>query len=51
MIYQIPRSCATKKSTQPFGEDETSTSSIDDLIIDTISEIQQPITTIDELET
>ena len=46
IICQIPRSRATHRTTQPFGEDDTLTSSIDDLIIDTISEIRQSIATI-----
>ena len=49
-IYQIPRCRATQKQTQSYDEDDTLTSSIDDIIIDTISEIRQPIATIAELE-
>jgi hypothetical protein len=51
IIYQIPRSCASQKMTQPFGEDKTLKPSIDDLIIDRISEIQQSIATIAQSET
>lgn len=38
IIYQIPRSQASQR-TQPYDEDETLISNIDDLIINTISEI------------
>ena len=41
-IYQIPRSQVSQQRTQPYGDGETLTSNIDDLIIDTISEIRQP---------
>ena len=51
IIYQIPRYHATQKRNQPYGEDETLTSSIDDLFINTISKIKKPIATIAELET
>jgi len=39
IIYQIPRSGVSQRRTQPYGDDETLTSRLDDLIIDTISEI------------
>ena len=44
IIYQIPRSRFSQCRTQPYGDGENLTSNIDDLIIDTISEIRQPIT-------
>jgi len=43
IIYQIPRSRFSQRRTQPYGDGETLTSNIDDLIIDTIFEIHQPI--------
>ena len=43
IIYQIPRSRFSQRRTQPYGDGETLTSNIDDLIIDTISKIHQPI--------
>ena len=51
IIYQVPRSRASHRRTQPFSENKTLTSSIDDLIIDTISEIKQPIEAISHFET
>ena len=51
IIYQIPRSRFSQRRTQPYGDGETLTSNIDDLIIDTISEIHQPITEIAHSET
>ena len=51
IIYQITRSHASHRRTQPYGEDETLTSTIDDLIITTISEIGQPIEAIAHSET
>ena len=48
IIYQIPRSRATRKRTQAFGEDESLTSGIKNLIIDTISKIRQLIASIVE---
>ena len=42
-IYHIPRSRASERITQLYSDDETLTSNIDDLIIDTISKIRQPI--------
>jgi hypothetical protein len=50
IIYQIPRSQFYQRRTQPYGDDETLTSNIDDLITDTISEIHQPITYIAHFE-
>ena len=46
IVYQIPRSCTPHRSIQPYGENKTLASSIDDLIIDIISEIIQPIVSI-----
>ena len=51
IIYQIPRSQVSQRRTQPYGDDETLTSSIDNFIIDTISEIRQPITEMAHSET
>ena len=39
IIYQIPRSRASQRRTQPYDEDVTHISNIDDLIIDNISDI------------
>ncbi|CAF4423412.1 unnamed protein product, partial [Adineta steineri] len=46
-IYQIPRARSSQKRTRPYGENETLAASIDDLIIDTISEIRDLIATIE----
>ena len=46
VIYQIPRAHNSHRRTQPYDEKKTLASSIDDLIIDTISEIREPISTI-----
>ena len=46
VIYKIPRARTSHRRTQPYGENETLASSIDDLIIDTISEIRQQIVSI-----
>ena len=43
IIYEIPRSQFSQRRTQPYSDSETLTSTIDDLIIDSISEIHQPI--------
>ena len=51
IIYSIPRSWFSRRRTQPYGDSETFTSSTEDLIIDTISEIHQPITKISHSET
>ncbi|CAF4427550.1 unnamed protein product, partial [Adineta steineri] len=51
IIYQIPRSRFAQRTTQPYSDGETLTSSIDDLIIDTLSEIHQPIIDIAHFET
>ena len=51
IIYQIPRSQFSQRRTQPYDDGETLTSNIDDLIIDTISEIHQPIIDIAHSET
>ena len=45
------RSRVSQRRTQPYGDDETLTSNIDDLIIDTIYEILQPIIDIAHFET
>ena len=37
IIYQIPRDHSSHRRTQPYGENETLASSIDNIIIDTIS--------------
>ncbi|CAF4289801.1 unnamed protein product, partial [Adineta steineri] len=49
-IYKIPRARFSQRTTQPYGENETLAATIDDLIIDTISEIRDPITTIEHQE-
>jgi hypothetical protein len=46
-IYQIPRARSSQKRTRPYGENETLAATIDDLILDTISEIRDPIATIE----
>ena len=51
IIYQIPRSQFSQRRTQPYGNSEILTSSIDDLIIDKNCEICQPITDIYHSET
>jgi hypothetical protein len=51
IIYQIPRSRVSQWRTQPYSDGETLASSIDDLIIDTIYEIRQPIINITHSET
>lgn len=51
VIYQIQISQASQRKTQPYGDDETHTSNIYDLIIDTISDICQPIADIVHFET
>ena len=51
IIYQIPRSRFSQKGTQPYGDGETLTYNIDDLIIDTIFDIHQPIIDISDSET
>ena len=51
IIYQIPRSRFSQRRTQPYGDGETITSNIDDLIIDKIYEIHQPIVYIVHFET
>ena len=43
IIYQIPRSQASQRRTQPYGGDQTLKSNIDDFIIDTILDTCQPI--------
>ena len=49
-ICQIPRARSSKRRTRPYGENETLTGTIDDLIIDTIFEIRDPIATIENQE-
>ncbi|CAF4316935.1 unnamed protein product [Adineta steineri] len=51
IIYKIPRYQFSQRRTQPYGGSENLTSSIDDLIIDTIYEIRQPIRNIAHSET
>jgi hypothetical protein len=51
IIYQTPRSRFSQRRTQPYGDDNTLTSNIDDLIIDTISKIRQPVIDIAHSET
>ena len=51
IIYQIPISRVSQRRTQLYGDDESLTSSIDDLIIDKILEIHQPIIDIAHFET
>ena len=51
IIYQIPRSQVSQRRIQRYGDGETLTSSVDDLIIDTIYEIRQPIIDIAHSET
>ena len=46
IIYKIPRARTSQRRTQPYDEKETIASTIDDIIIDTISEIREPIETI-----
>ena len=41
VIYQIPRARSSHRQTLSYSENETLTSAIDDLIIDTISEIRE----------
>jgi hypothetical protein len=46
-IYQIPRARSSQKRTRPYGENETLAATIDNLILDIISEITDPIATIE----
>ena len=46
IVYKIKRVVTSSRRTQPYGENETLASNIYDLIIDTISEIRQPIAAI-----
>ncbi|CAF4256402.1 unnamed protein product, partial [Adineta steineri] len=46
-IYQIPRARSSQRRTRPYGENETLAATIDDLIIDTICLIKDPIETIE----
>ena len=50
VIYQIPRAHSSHRRTQPYGDNETLVATIDNLIIDTISEIREPIATIENQE-
>ena len=43
IIYEIPISRVSQRRTQPYSDGETLTSNIDDIIIDTIYDIRQPI--------
>ena len=49
-IYQISRARSSQRRTQPYDENETLDANIDDLIIDTISEIKDSIATIENQE-
>ena len=49
-VYQIARAWSSQKRTRPYGENETLTTTIGDLILDTISEIRDPIETIEHQE-
>ena len=51
IIYQILMSWFSQRRTKPYGDGETLTSNIDDLIIDIIYEIHQPIIDIAHSET
>jgi hypothetical protein len=51
IIYQIPRSRFSQRRTQPYDDCETLKFKINNLIIDTISEIHQPIIDIAHSET
>ena len=51
VIYKISISRDSQRRTQPYGDDQTLTSNIDNLIIDTISKIRQPIADITHSET
>ena len=46
VIYQIETTHSSHRRSKPYSENETLASSIDDLIIDTISEIRESIETI-----
>ena len=46
VIYQIPRAQTSHRRTKPYDENETLASSIDNLIIDTISKIREMLETI-----
>ena len=43
IIYQIPRACSSHRRTQPYGDNKTLASTIDNLIINTISKIRETI--------
>ena len=49
-IYQIPRARTSQRRTQPYCDNETLVATIDDLIIDTISDIRELIATIENQE-
>ena len=51
IVYQISRSHSSHGRTQPYGENETLPSSLDDLIIDTISKIRESIAAISHSKT
>ena len=51
ILYQIPRSRTSHRRTQPYSENMTLYSIINDLIIDTISDIRQPKAAIAHFET
>ncbi|CAF4166785.1 unnamed protein product [Adineta steineri] len=46
-IYQIPRARSSQRRTRPYDENETLATTIDDLILDTISKIRDLIATIE----
>lgn len=50
-MYQIPRYRSSQRRTQPYGEDKTFMSNINDLIINTILEVQQLIVAIAQFKT
>ena len=50
VIYKIPRARSSCRRTQLYSDNESPASTIDDIIIDTISEIREPIATIENQE-
>ena len=46
IVYQIPGACTSHRRTQPYCENETLASSVNNTIIDTISEFRQLIAAI-----
>ena len=49
-IYQIPRDRSSIRRTEPYGENDTLDATIDNLIIDTISDIRDPVATVKNQE-